>query len=160
MWTKDYKNYYYIAHAIPNVLPVGNTTWTKWFNYSDFGEAFKEFTFVFNYTKIDLEGSGTSQTLGMSVDMEWDATGELSDNEAAHSANDIIETETTWSANQVFAVETEPGNVVVLVPDIDLDSGAVGSANIMRFRFKLGWDIDTSKEWDLGTIVQLAIIPM
>ena len=157
MWAKDFKNYFWLNQVIPSVTATGATSWTNWFNYSDFGEHFKEFTFVFNYTNVDLQGAASAgtETLGMSIDIEWDPIGNQVDKDSA--ATDIILTETDNSDNQLFS---DSGNIVHLVPDIDLASGAVSSANIMKFRFKIGWDMNTGDAWSSGTIVKLAIIPM
>ena len=48
MWAKDFKNYFWLNQVIPSVTATGATSWTNWFNYSDFGEHFKEFTFVYS----------------------------------------------------------------------------------------------------------------
>tara|TARA_R100000152_G_C6780831_1_gene214125 strand:- start:4459 stop:4935 length:477 start_codon:yes stop_codon:yes gene_type:complete len=156
-WEKDTKGFYHDTHTIPPVTDTGATSYSDWFNYSDFGESFREFTFVFNYLDVDLSGTGLSNdSLGVSIDLQWDPSGEAQ-NTAIVSG--VVETETDYSANQMFT-SLLPDHVFTIVPDIDLASGAVSSANIMRFRFKFGWDMNTGETWNLNKKIKLAIVPM
>ena len=156
-WEKDTKGFYHHTHNIPVVSDSGATSYSDWFNYSDFGESFKEFTFVFNYKDVDLSGTGiTNDSLGVSIDLQWDPSGEAPNNPIVSG---VVETETDYSANQMFS-PLEPDYVITVVPDIDLTSGAVSSANIMKFRFKFGWDMNTGETWNLSKKIKLAIVPM
>jgi hypothetical protein len=152
---KHTKGYYYLDFTIPKVVevaPSSNVNYTSWFNYSDYGEHFKEFTWIFNYGLEDLDNGVI--LLGMSVNLEWDPVGNLPDANAAQTGT--IETPTVNSANQTFE---DTGNSVIIVPDIDM-TGAVGKANIMKCRFKLAFEVANSQIWPAGTDVKIAIQPM
>ena len=138
-WSKDTRGFYHNTHNVPLVTDSGAISYSDWFNYSDFGDSFKEFTFVFNYLDVDLSGTGSSNdSLGVAIDIQWDPSGEA---ENVPIVSGVVLTETDYSANQMFT-DMSADHVITIVPDIDLASGAVSSANIMKFRFKFGWDMN------------------
>lgn len=161
-WTKNHKGYYTVDVDIPKVVensPAVNLQWSPFFDYGDFAVPFSEFTFVYNYSNKDLEGDSLADTdtLGMSLHLEWDFLGETKD---LNQAFGLYTSETTQSNNVMFSDLPTYDNCVIAVPDIDLVKGAVSAANICRFRFKFGYQVNSGKVWPVGTSVRLAIIPM
>ena len=70
-WVKEFKGYFWTTDRIEDILAgTGHIEFTPWFNYSDFGMPWDEFTFVYNYKNVTVGASNLA--VGVGIAMQWD----------------------------------------------------------------------------------------